>query len=143
GASMAERMLLTKANPLDFNPDAFRNIARVVTGVKIFAYVMLFFSLVIAALRYVFSFFTTGPLVGVWIGTGALICVLSVMSGFETDLRQKILGSSAHIQITRGEEGDFTEWRDVKARIDKVPGIIGSSPYAVSEVVIAASGNAM
>ena len=32
----------------------------------------------------------------------------SVMSGFETDLRQKILGSNAHIQVTR-EDGDFTE----------------------------------
>ena len=39
------------------------------------------------------------------------------MSGFESDLREKILGTNAHIQITR-EDGDFTEWRDVKARVD-------------------------
>ena len=142
GASIAERMVLTKANPLDFQPDFFKGIARIVTGIKIFAYVLLFFTIVIAGLRYVFSFFTTVPLVGVWIGTGALICVLSVMSGFETDLRQKILGSNAHIQITR-EDGEFTEWRKVKAQIDKVPGVVASSPYAISEVVIAASGNGM
>ena len=43
------------------------------------------------------------------------------MSGFEIDLREKILGSNAHIQITR-EDGDFTEWREVKARIDEMPG---------------------
>ncbi len=96
----------------------------------------------VGALRYFFSFFTTVPLVGVWIGTGALVCVLSVMSGFESDLRQKILGSNAHIQVTR-EDGELTGWRDVKARIDKIPGVVASTPYAVSEVVIASHNNGM
>ena len=63
----------------------------------------------IGTLRAFFTFFTTVPISGVFIGTFALVCVLSVMSGFESDLRQKILGSNAHIQITR-EDGDFTEW---------------------------------
>ena len=142
-AAIAERMVLTKANPLGLEPEVLIAIARIVTGIKIFAYVLLFFTIVIAGLRYVFSFFTTVPLVGVWIGTGALICVLSVMSGFETDLRVKILGSNAHIQITRedGEAIKGDEWRDVKARVDKVSGVVASSPYAVSEVVIASNSN--
>jgi lipoprotein-releasing system permease protein len=96
----------------------------------------------IGTIRAFFTFFTTVPIVGVFIGTGALVCVLSVMSGFESDLRQKILGSNAHIQVTR-EDGDFTEWRQVKARLDKIPGIVASTPYAVSEVVIAANNNGM
>ena len=69
-------------------------------------------------LRAFFTFFTTVPIGGVWIGTGALVIVLAVMSGFETDLREKILGTNAHIQVTR-EEGDFTEWRDVEQRIKR------------------------
>lgn len=93
-------------------------------------------------LRAFFTFFTTVPIGGVWIGTAALVCVLSVMSGFETDLREKILGSNAHIQITR-EDGEFVNWRAVKDRIDKIPGIVASTPYAVSEVVIAAHNNGM
>jgi lipoprotein-releasing system permease protein len=64
------------------------------------------------------------------------------MSGFETDLREKILGSNAHIQITR-DDGEFVEWRAIKDRIDKIPGVVASSPYAVSEVVIAAHNNGM
>src|SRR5436190_5216020 len=68
--------------------------------------------------------------------------VLAVMSGFETDLREKILGSNAHIQVTR-EDGDFVEWREVKAKLDKIPGVVASTPYAVSEVVIAAHNNGM
>jgi lipoprotein-releasing system permease protein len=93
-------------------------------------------------MRAFFTFFTTVPVIGVFIGTSALVLVLSVMSGFESDLREKILGSNAHIQITR-EDGDFTEWHQVKARIDHIPGIVASTPYAVSEVVIAANNNGM
>jgi lipoprotein-releasing system permease protein len=92
------------------------------------------------SLRAFFTFFTTVPIGGVWIGTSALVCVLSVMSGFESDLREKILGSNAHIQVTR-EDGDFVEWRAIKNRIDKIPGVVASTPYAVSEVVIAAHNN--
>jgi lipoprotein-releasing system permease protein len=91
-------------------------------------------------LRASFTFFTTVPIGGVWIGTAALVCVLSVMSGFENDLRDKILGSNAHIQVTR-EDGEMSGWRDVKARIDKIPGVVATTPYATSEVVIAANTN--
>jgi lipoprotein-releasing system permease protein len=93
-------------------------------------------------LRGYFTFFTTVPIGGVWIGTAALVTVLSVMGGFESDLREKILGSNAHIQITR-EDGDFVEWRDVKARIDAMPGVVASTPFAVSEVVVAANNTGM
>ena len=99
-------------------------------------------ALFFGSLRAIFTFFTTVPIGGVWIGTSALVCVLSVMSGFETDLREKILGSNAHIQITR-EDGDFLNWREVKDRIDKIPGVVASTPFAVSEVVIAANNNGM
>ncbi|HEU0031676.1 MAG TPA: FtsX-like permease family protein [Kofleriaceae bacterium] len=94
------------------------------------------------SLRAFFTFFTTVPIGGVWAGTMALVVVLAVMSGFETDLREKILGSNAHIQVTR-EDGEFVNWREAKAKIDKIPGVVASSPYAVSEVVIAANNNGM
>ncbi|HSN25965.1 MAG TPA: ABC transporter permease, partial [Kofleriaceae bacterium] len=139
-AVIAEHTLLSHGNPLHFDPDLFENIQRATSGAKIGSWALLLMLALVALLRYVFTFFTTVPLVGVWIGTGALVCVLSVMSGFENDLRQKILGSNAHIQITK-EDGDFTEWRDVKAKIDHTPGIVASTPYAVSEVVIAANQN--
>ncbi len=139
-AVIAEHTLLSRGNPLHFDPELLENIQRAASGAKIGSWALLLMLALVALLRYVFTFFTTVPLVGVWIGTGALVCVLSVMSGFESDLRQKILGSNAHIQVTK-EDGDFTEWRDVKAKIDHTPGIVASTPYAVSEVVIAANQN--
>src|SRR5450755_1998628 len=96
-------------------------------------------------LRAFFTFFTTVPIGGVWIGTGALVCVLAVMSGFETDLREKILGSNAHIQVTTSDThvGDFTEWRDITKQIMAIPGVVASTPYGVSEVVIASNNNGL
>jgi lipoprotein-releasing system permease protein len=112
-------------------------------GITFAAGALLFLcSLFFGMLRAFFSFFTTVSIGGVYIGTAALVCVLSVMSGFESDLREKILGSNAHIQVSR-EDGDFTEWREVKGRIDAIPGVVASTPYAVSEVVIAANSNGM
>ena len=112
--------------------------ALVITNIA--AAVLAGLALFFGSLRAIFTFFTTVPIGGVWIGTSALVCVLSVMSGFETDLRDKILGSNAHIQITR-EDGDFVNWREVKDRVDKVPGVVASTPFAVSEVVIAGNNN--
>ncbi len=99
-------------------------------------------AMLFGCLRGYFTFFTTVPIGGVWIGTAALVIVLSVMGGFESDLRQKILGSNAHVQISR-EDGDFVEWRELKARIDQMPGVVASTPFAVSEVVVAANNTGM
>src|SRR5688572_30116614 len=55
---------------------------------------------VFGALRTMQSIFTTISTVGVWWGTMAMVIVLSVMNGFEVDLRQKILGSNAHVLIS-------------------------------------------
>ncbi|MGE0402745.1 MAG: FtsX-like permease family protein [Kofleriaceae bacterium] len=118
---------------------------RIIFGLGIAGLVGLAFAglaIFFGCLRAFFTFFTTVPIGGVWIGTAALVVVLSVMSGFESDLREKILGSNAHIQITR-EEGEFNDWRAVKDRIDRIPGVVASTPYAVSEVVIAAHNNGM
>ncbi len=104
--------------------------------------ILSFLALFFGFLRAFFTFFTTVPIGGVWIGTAALVCVLAVMSGFESDLREKILGSNAHIQITR-EEGEFSEWREVNERIRKIPGIVASTEYGGSEVVIASNNNGL
>lgn len=143
---VVQNTLITRANPLKLQPEAMYALARATLIAMVIGFVLLYYSIIVGLLRYVFSFFTTVPLVGVWIGTGALVCVLSVMSGFETDLRQKILGSNAHIQVTASEtaeSSDIANWRELKARIDKVPGVVASTPYATSEVVIAANNNGM
>src|SRR5687767_7777145 len=74
----------------------------------------------------------------------AMVIVLSVMNGFEVDLRQKILGSNAHVLISK-EDGAFVEWREVEKKIHKVcaPDVCveAHTPYVSSEVVISANSN--
>jgi lipoprotein-releasing system permease protein len=125
-----------------FDPETSDDVLKVTNITAIVGGVLIGLAMFFGSLRAFFTFFTTVPIGGVWIGTAALVMVLSVMSGFESDLREKILGSNAHLQITR-EDGDFVEWRDVKARIDKMPGVVASTPYAVSEVVVAANNTGM
>lgn len=86
------------------------------------------------------SIFTTISTYGVFLGTAALVIVLSVMNGFEEDLRQKILGTNAHLLVTK-IDGPFTEWREVGKQIEDVPGVVAYTPYLSSEVVVAANSN--
>ncbi len=89
------------------------------------------------------SIFTTISTYGVFLGTAALVIVLSVMNGFEVDLRKKILGSNAHMLVTR--DGTFTDWREAEAKLDGLCAggscVVAHTPYVTSEVVIAADSN--
>ncbi|MBA3819254.1 MAG: ABC transporter permease, partial [Deltaproteobacteria bacterium] len=143
GSLVATRLLDRGTVPM-FHPedDALTPILQVLSVTQLAGFAVAGLAMFFGTIRAFFTFFTTVPIGGVWIGTAALVCVLSVMSGFESDLRDKILGSNAHIQITR-EDGEFVSWREAKAKIDRIPGVLASSPYAVSEVVIAANNNGM
>jgi len=77
---------------------------------------------------------------GVGVGVMALIIVLSVMSGFEADLQEKILGTNAHVVVQKYDT-EFPEWREVMETISAVPGIKGQTPFIYNEVMLAAEGN--
>ncbi|WP_224370867.1 ABC transporter permease [Hyalangium versicolor] len=77
---------------------------------------------------------------GVGVGVMALIVVLSVMSGFEIDLQQKILGTYAHAVVSK-YAGDLPEYPKLMEQITKVRGVIGQSPFIVNQVMIASEGN--
>jgi lipoprotein-releasing system permease protein len=92
------------------------------------------------------SIFTTISTFGVHLGTCAMVLALSVMTGFQEDLRSKILDSNAHLLITK-EEGSFTEYKSVGKAIEGlcVPGtrdcVLAWTPYLTSEIVVAANQN--
>jgi lipoprotein-releasing system permease protein len=75
---------------------------------------------------------------GVAIGVWALTVVLSVMSGFETDLKDKILGTRSHGMVLKYGENDFPEWRNVREQVLAVPGIVGATPFLYREVMLSA-----
>lgn len=73
---------------------------------------------------------------GVAIGVWALTVVLSVMNGFEGDLKARILGQNAHGILMKAGQNEFTEWRQVRDQVLSVPGVVGATPFLYNEVML-------
>ncbi|MCA9771539.1 MAG: ABC transporter permease, partial [Myxococcales bacterium] len=76
---------------------------------------------------------------GIAVGVMALIIVLEVMSGFERDLKDKILGTSAHIMVTQ-KDGEFTDWRSVLKTVEDDAEIEVAAPFVESQVILSNAG---
>ena len=90
----------------------------------------------LGALFAAFTVFTAVSIFGVFLGTGAPIIALSVMSGFEADLKGKIRATKADVVIETGDDRPFTNWEEVDRKIAGIPKVIGSMPYIETEVII-------
>jgi lipoprotein-releasing system permease protein len=65
----------------------------------------------------------------------ALIVVIGVMSGLQTDLREKILGANAHgIVLQRSEVGRMDAWRSVLNTVGADPAVVAAAPFVYTEV---------
>ena len=78
---------------------------------------------------------------GVAIGVWALTVVLSVMSGFEADLKHKILGHNAHGMVLTYGQGEFDDWRGTREKVLQVKGVVGATPFLYNEVMLSAGQN--
>ncbi|MBN2283080.1 MAG: lipoprotein-releasing ABC transporter permease subunit [Deltaproteobacteria bacterium] len=72
---------------------------------------------------------------GIFLGVAALIVVLSVMTGFETELREKILGINSHIVLMQ-YSGGMTNHEAVMAEIKGIPGIVATTPFIYSQAML-------
>lgn len=66
---------------------------------------------------------------GVAIGAAALIIVLSVMNGFESEVRERIIGFDTHIRLRTYHNQGLDDYKEVMEIIRDIPHIIGISPY--------------
>ena len=73
---------------------------------------------------------------GIAIGVMALIVVIAVMTGFDKDLRDKIVGNYSHITITSFKGIDDKEYAKLLEKISANPQIKGISPYVQGQVLI-------
>ena len=73
---------------------------------------------------------------GIAIGVMALIVVIAVMTGFDKDLRDKIVGNYSHITITSFKGIDAQEYDKILEKISANPQIKGISPYVQGQVLI-------
>ena len=79
-------------------------------------------------------------ILAVVIGVMALTIVLSVMSGFELDLKRKILGTNAHAVVLK-YGSDFSDYAAVEKKVREVRGVLGVTPFTLNEVMISSESN--
>jgi len=83
------------------------------------------------------SFISLISMGGIALGVTTLITVLSVMNGFERELRERILGMVSHATI-QGYDGEFPGWPDIVRDARQHPEVVGAAPYVEQETMLRA-----
>ena len=81
------------------------------------------------------SFISLISMAGIALGVWALIVVLSVMNGFQQELRSRILGVVSHVQIF-ATGGRLSDWRQVESEAKKNPHVIGAAPFISAQALL-------
>ncbi len=74
-------------------------------------------------------------IVGIALGVMALIVVIAVMSGFEKELKKKILGNTAHIMVMK-YGGPISDYREITRIITGLDGVTGAAPFIMSQAML-------
>jgi lipoprotein-releasing system permease protein len=72
---------------------------------------------------------------GVTLGVAALTIVMSVTGGFQEQFREKVLGVNAHVLVLKYSI-DFREYRDVMAKVEHVPHVVGIGPFVINPMMV-------
>ena len=80
---------------------------------------------------------------GVTLGVAALIITLSVMNGFHEDLRDKIVGTNAHIIILKGGQEGLNNYRELGERVKGMEHVLATSPFILSQAMISSSQSSL
>lgn len=86
------------------------------------------------------SFISLVSMFGTALGVAALIVVLSVMNGFQEELRTRILGVASHIQVS-GFEGELEAWQRVADQAERHRSVIASAPYVQEQGMLSFDQN--
>jgi lipoprotein-releasing system permease protein len=81
------------------------------------------------------SFITWVSLLGVAVGVAALITVLSVMNGFESELRGRLLALSAHATLSSGGAA-IPDWQAQIERMQGAQGLVGAAPFLDTDAML-------
>ncbi|MEX0962595.1 MAG: lipoprotein-releasing ABC transporter permease subunit [Pseudohongiellaceae bacterium] len=87
------------------------------------------------------SFMSAISIFGLALGLAILVIVLSVMNGFDKEMRQSVLGIVPHITLGSDENLSATQWQDLRASIAENPAVVSISPVIQAIGVAAAKGS--
>jgi lipoprotein-releasing system permease protein len=86
------------------------------------------------------SLITLISVAGVALGVMALIIVLAVMTGFEEDLKEKILGTNAHIVVLNGA-GAMQDYQELLKKVQGIDGVVAATPFIYNQVMLSSGKN--
>lgn len=87
------------------------------------------------------SIITIISIAGVMVGVMTLIIVLAVMNGFETNLKEKIIGTYAHIVILKAGHEGMDQYEEITQRVQNIPGVRSVSPFIYQQVMLSSESN--
>ena len=85
------------------------------------------------------SFISLTSMIGIALGVTALITVISVMNGFERELRERILGIASHATIS-GADGPLEGWESLAVAAETHPEVVGAAPFVESQGMLTRAG---
>ena len=86
------------------------------------------------------SLITLISVAGVALGVMALIIVLAVMTGFEEDLKEKILGTNAHVVVLNGT-GAIEDYQKLLKKVKGIDGVVAATPFIYNQVMLSSGRN--
>ena len=87
------------------------------------------------------SLITILSIAGVMVGVMALIVVIAVMTGFDADLKARILGGQSQVMLMR-HGGEFKDYRAVLAKVEKTAGVEAATPFIVTQAMLRSKSGA-
>ncbi|WP_126445547.1 lipoprotein-releasing ABC transporter permease subunit [Sulfuricystis multivorans] len=85
------------------------------------------------------SFISLISMLGLGLGVAALIVVLSVMNGFQKELRTRILGVASHVQVM-GDEGELAGWPAIVEKVGGHRRVLAAAPYVQQQAMLSLAG---
>ena len=85
------------------------------------------------------SFISGVSMLGIALGVAALIIVLSVMNGFQKEVRDRMLAVVSHVEIASSQEGVLEDWEELQARMKQFPEVLASAPYVSEQALLVKS----
>ncbi len=81
------------------------------------------------------SFISLISVSGIALGVASLIIVLSIMNGFQTDVRDRMLSVLSHIEVS-GPDGSLSEWQSVADQVMRHPDVRAAAPFVAAEAML-------
>jgi len=86
------------------------------------------------------SFITFFSIIGILLGVASLITVVSVMNGFEGELKKRILGIVPHVVVNKDNK-PIENWREISAQLEQQPHVSHVTPFIETEALVLSNSN--